>query len=385
MKIALLSEKYTPDIGGLAISAGRLSRLLSSAGHEVRVFSPGLNLPASETWILTDNGVSVTRFGPRKRVDDTLVDWFDLVVKEHRREPFDVLHAYFLPQAGFVAAYAGNYLGVPSVVSARGNDLDRAAFDPARAAHVIYALQNASAVTTNAGDLVKKAKALVNRDVTLIPNGIDVELFKPMEWNEALADALGLIEGKKKKEERRPVIGFTGEVREKKGLKALLLGYAQLNKRRPTALLIVGDVRQGEDRQTFDELQLSIPNSKIIITGYISHNDIPAYYALMDVFVHPPLRDGMPNALLEAMACEKAVVATPVGGTTEVLEDGKNGILVSVNDANILANKIRELLDNPEKRSALGKNARQSIIERFTSEKELEANLNLYRKIGISL
>jgi hypothetical protein len=50
----------------------------------------------------------VTRFGAHKRVDDTLVDWFELIVEGHTREPFDVIHAYFLPMAGFVGAYAGN-------------------------------------------------------------------------------------------------------------------------------------------------------------------------------------------------------------------------------------------------------------------------------------
>jgi hypothetical protein len=63
-------------------------------------------------------------------VDDTLLDWFERIAEEHQREPFDVLHAYFLIQAGFVAAFAGNYLALPSVVSARGNDLEHAIFDP---------------------------------------------------------------------------------------------------------------------------------------------------------------------------------------------------------------------------------------------------------------
>ena len=117
MKIALLSEKYTPDIGGLAISTERLARLLTSAGHEVRVFSPTSSLLPSEKRTLPSGGVSVTRFGARKRVDDTLVDWFELIAAEHKRNSFDVLHAYFLTQAGFVAAYTGKYLSVPSVAS----------------------------------------------------------------------------------------------------------------------------------------------------------------------------------------------------------------------------------------------------------------------------
>ena len=211
MKIALLSEKYTPDIGGLAISTGRLGHLLDSVGHKVRVFAPSPNLPASEKQTLPSNGVSVTRFGAHKRADDTLVDWFELIVEEHKREPFDLIHAYFLPQAGFVGTYAGKYLNIPSVVSIRGNDIERAAFDPSKFSHVLYALQNASAVTTNASELAKKAKAFIDRDIHLIPNGIDTERFKPMERNEMLAEAIGLEVGS-------AVIGFVGELREKKGL-----------------------------------------------------------------------------------------------------------------------------------------------------------------------
>ena len=80
MKIALISEKYTPDIGGLAISTGRLAHLLSSVGCEPRVFAPSSNLLPSEKQTRPTNGISVTRFGAHKRVDDTLVDWFELIV-----------------------------------------------------------------------------------------------------------------------------------------------------------------------------------------------------------------------------------------------------------------------------------------------------------------
>jgi len=406
MKIALLSEKYTPDIGGLAISTGRLGHLLSSTGHAVRVFAPTSNLPPSEKQTLPSSGVSVTRFGAHKRVDDTLVDWFELIVEEHKREPFDVLHAYFLPQAGFVAAYAGKYLNIPSVVSIRGNDIERAAFDPSKFSHVMYALRNASAVTTNASELVKKAKAFIDRDVSLIPNGIDVRLFKPMERNEGLVEALGItnyvtLSGAKglidnlrdssvalnglPQSDMLPIIGFAGELREKKGLKTLLSAYAQVNKKQAITLLIVGEVRAGEDKKSFDEFRLSNPEYRIIVTGTISHKDMPAYYALMDVFVHPSLRDGMPNALLEAMACEKAVIATPVGGTTDVIEDGKNGVLVNVNDAQALAESILQLLSQPENRRSMSKSAREAVIRRFTPEKELEANLQVYKSLGLKI
>jgi len=412
MNIALLTEKYTPDIGGLAISTERLARRLTPAGHAVRVFCPTPNLLPSEKRTLSHNGVSVTRFGAHKRVDDTLVDWFELIVAEHKREPFDVLHAYFLTQAGFVATYAGKYLNVPSVVSIRGNDIERAAFDPSRFSHTIYALENASAVTTNASVLAKKAKAFHDREIFLIPNGVDTEHFKPTEKNLLLAEALGLSHGflneatlasgasagedlyhgdrdssvasTLPQSDMIPVIGFVGELREKKGLKTLLDAYAIVSKKnRPVALLIVGEVRAGEDRQFFDEFRAANPNLQIIVTGYISPKSLPTYYSLIDVFVHPSLRDGMPNAILEAMACEKAVVATAVGGVSDVIKHRENGLTFPVNDAESLSEATSELLIDQALRVRLGKSAREIIQREFTLQKELDANLNIYETLRI--
>jgi glycosyltransferase involved in cell wall biosynthesis len=376
MNIALLSEKYTPDIGGLAISTERLAKLLSSAGHRVRVFCPSPSLSTSEGRTLTQNGISILRFGTHKRVEDTLLDWFERIVEGHRRQPFDLLHAYYLTKAGFVAAYAGRYLGLPSVVSIRGNDIERGTFDPSQVSHLLFALQHASAVTTNASLLRVKAKVLVDRDIVLIPNGVDTEHFKPLQRNVALAQALGIADEPR-------IIGFVGELREKKGLTTLLSAYAQVVKTQPAALLIVGDIRAGEDQRIFDEFKSSIPYSKITVTGYVSNSDLPSYYSLMDVVVHPSLRDGMPNVLLEAMACEQAVIATPVGGALDVIEDGKNGRMVPVNDEITLAKVIEEILSDRSQWRHLGESARRTVQQKFTYRNELEGNIAVYRNLGL--
>lgn len=392
MKIALLSEKYTPDIGGLAISTGRLGDLLASAGHDVRLFAPSPNLPATIKQSHRSGNISIKRFGTHKRVDDTLVDWFELIAEEHQREPFDVIHAYFLPMAGFVGAYAGKYLGLPSVVSIRGNDIERATFDPSKFSHVMYALQNADAVTTNATVLAKKAKAFVEREIRVIPNGIDTDRFKPMEKNEMLAEAIGvdvdsgnLLSGIGEQAPRfhNYVIGFVGELREKKGLATLLSSYAQLAKKMQVSLLVVGEIRDGDDHKLFTDFRESNLEHRIIVTGHVPHKDLPSYYSLMDVFVHPSLRDGMPNAVLEAMACGKSVIATPVGGVLDVLEDGVNGFFVNVNDTQGLAEKMAEVLSQPEKREAIGRSAREAVLSHYTLEKELQANLQIYQSLGV--
>jgi glycosyltransferase involved in cell wall biosynthesis len=231
-------------------------------------------------------------------------------------------------------------------------------------------------VTTNASVLREKAKAFLDRDISLIPNGIDGELFKPLERNTILANALGF-------HDQDNIIGFVGELREKKGLSALLNAYTQVIKTLPVSLLIVGDVRAGEDRKLFEELRSSVPNAKIVVTGYVSNVDLPSYYSVMDVLVHPSLRDGMPNAVLEAMACGRTVIATGAGGVLDVLHDGKNGRLVSINDINSLSKVIQEVLSDKALQSRLGASARRTILDKFTLQNELDGNLAVYGKLGL--
>jgi glycosyltransferase involved in cell wall biosynthesis len=190
------------------------------------------------------------------------------------------------------------------------------------------------------------------------------------------------LRGRELPESKSLSLALSGNCVKKRGWQSSWMATRKLTKRISASLLIVGKVRDGEDKKFLEEFQSTNLQLPITITGHVPHKDLPAYYSLMDVFVHPSLRDGMPNALLEAMACGKPVIATPVGGAADVIEDGKNGIFINVNDANALSEKIQELLDNPEKCAALGKNARESIIGRFTPEKELQANLNVYRTIG---
>ncbi len=218
-----------------------------------------------------------------------------------------------------------------------------------------------------------------NLKVTVIPNGIDTEYFKPIPRNNTLSESLGLMK------ETSRVIGFVGELREKKGLRSLLTAYAQVNKKNPATLLIVGDICAGEDKQILEEFKLANPHARIVVTGYVSPNDLPAYYSLMNVFVHPSLRDGLSNALLEAMACEKAVIGASVGGIVDAVTDCENGKLVSTNHPNELANAINELLSDELLRMKFGSAAHQTIMDKFTLWAELDGDLSVYRYLGLKM
>ncbi len=176
MRIALLSEKYPPDPGGLAISVQRLAQMLAAAGHTVRVFAPN---DTPESRCVISGGIEVCRLPVLRRSDDTLAEWFSILATRHAAQPFDVIHTYYVTPLAFAGVYAGRSLGVPAIVSARGNDLDRAVFDPAKSAQILYALQNAAAITANSRDLIRKAQALApGRLAILIPNGVDANHFQ---------------------------------------------------------------------------------------------------------------------------------------------------------------------------------------------------------------
>lgn len=374
MKIAILSEKYPPDPGGLAVSAQRLARLLQGAGNLVEVFAPQESLQPGCTYSVQEGRVIVNRFAPQRRVDDTLADWFDLVVSRHYQQSFHVLHGFYLVQAGFVAAYAGNYLKIPSVVSTRGNDLDRSAFHPGKAAHIIYALQHSSAITANSRQLVQKAQALaLEKTVEYIPNSVDSRLFNPGERDEKLREALEL--------DNQLVIGFTGVARVKKGLATQLLAFEKIATMREVALLLIGGVRKGEDQELIDVFKKQKPALKIRVLPDISLDQMPAYYRLMDIFWMPSLRDGMPNSILEAMACERPVVGTAVGGILDLLSQPGTGCLVPAGDVSALAETTIRLLDNSEERQEIGRAARNWVCQNYSPEKELSANLQVYQRL----
>jgi glycosyltransferase involved in cell wall biosynthesis len=374
MRIVLLSETYPPDPGGLGLSVQRLAHGLSTARHQVLVLAPSGQVPPGESIVAETSGVRVQRFGQQRRSDETLADWYAALAAAHQRETFDVAHGFFVHQGGFVAVYAGRSLGLPAVVSARGNDLDKAVFEPSKAAHALYALAHAEAVTANSRDLQRKARALApGREVVLVPNGVDAERFAPAARDPGLAGSLGLDE--------RPVVGFVGEARAKKGLATLLLAFGLLAERRPAQLLLIGGVRT-DDKDTLKVFRKQHPALAIHVVDYDDPQRMPAWYNLLDVLALPSVRDGLPNALLEGMACSLAVVGTPAGGIPDVVRDGENGCLVPVNDAPALAAALDMLLADADLRARLGQAARATVQRDFTLERELALNLEIYGRIA---
>jgi glycosyltransferase involved in cell wall biosynthesis len=387
MNVSILTDRYPPDVGGLAVSTRRLAHGLTQAGHTVCVSALATSVAPGNVATSDDGDISVFRIGAHRRADDTLADWFDHVVALHAERRFDLIHAMYITQPAFVAVAAARYLGLPSVISARGNDLDRTAFGPGKFSQIVWSLQNASAITAATTDLVRKARALApGIEPHWIPNGVDTVLFSPGPRDEALASSLNLAAA--------PVIAFVGEARQKKGLTILLPAFAQLCEKlalggsqtrqeqnsQPPTLLLIGGVRK-DDEPILQVFRHQNPTLNVRVVPNVAHKELPAYYRLADVLVIPSLHDGMPNSLLEGMACERVTVASNVGGMPDVLRHGENGVLVSPGDVNTLADGLLELLIDPSRREWLGRAARVTVESEFTPAREIESNLEIYQRV----
>jgi glycosyltransferase involved in cell wall biosynthesis len=175
------------------------------------------------------------------------------------------LWGHYLAPAGFFAAWLGRMKGTPSTVSIRGNDLDRDIFPPGDFARLRWTLDNTTVVTAVSKELSRKVVAIAGRDnVMHLPNSVDHEAFKPETPCPGLRERLGIQPGEL-------VLGFCGELREKKGLQPMLAALRQVRANRPACLLVIGEVRPSQMPKVFEFTGTEpLPDHRIIVTGALA-------------------------------------------------------------------------------------------------------------------
>ncbi len=190
-----------------------------------------------------------------------------------------------------------------------------------------------------------------------IPNGYDVRRYAPRpEEGRAFRERYGIRSDAR-------VILTTAKLTRNKGHEVAIVALGQLhNSGTPLVYLVCGDGgREPELRALARSVGLPA-----VFTGLLEPSDIVAALAAADVVVHPSINEIFPNAVGEAMACARPVVAADAGGTAELLgRDGDTGLLVPPGDASALATAVRELLADPERRDRLGEAARRRIEAEF--------------------
>ena len=372
--LLLLSERFAPDLGGVARSATRTAEALSRLGVDVHVLAWTRTLPPGElNTSETDDGVTLHRLGLFSNWDFSMQHSLNVLEWLHAEHVFDAAWGHYVYPAGFMAVMFAESTGIPSTVSARGNDIDRLMFPPGDFARLTWTLDRATVVSAVSRDLIGKIDLLLDRETggVVLGNAVDAATFRRDSDDAAIAstrERLGLSE-------KDAVLGFCGELRHKKGMPFLLQALAHVNASRPARLLVIGDVRPRE-QATISTFLLDHPEltDRIVVTGHTEDTaEVVSYLQLCDVVLQPSVWDGLPNAILEAMACERIVLASDAGGIPEAITHGENGFIIPKSQLHRLGEGICELLDlSPEEQQTIGLAARQTVLNRFQSDVEAE-------------
>ncbi len=178
---------------------------------------------------------------------------------------------------------------------------------------------------------------------------------------------------------QEPVVGFVGRITKEKGIDSLISAWKQLRLTFPTIkLLLVG--RWDNDSPVTDATKTELlRNADITITGFT--RDVVPYYEQMDVFVFPSLREGFPNAPMEASSMELPIVATRAIGTNDAIIDGLTGTLVDPNSPRDLATAITRYLENSPLGKKHGEAGRERVVKNFSQDFVWQAFCKFYRDI----
>ncbi len=298
------------------------------------------------------------------------------------REKPDIVHTH-TAKAGAIGRIAAWLAGVPIIIHTFHGHVFHDYFGKVKTWLFIQFEQWLAKITTciivisrsQKYDIVTKFRISNKKKVITIPLGLELERFLLIDKDTFhLKNELGISRNEF-------LIGIVGRIVPIKNHELLLKVIKLLREQQlPVHLCIVGD---GELR---NELIQSAQEKNILnythFTGW--RLDMEKIYSGMDLLALSSLNEGTPVAIIEAMASQVPVVATAVGGVPDLISDGETGLLSAPNDANDLAEKIRQILVNPEMTTKIIKKARESVEKNYHYRRLINDIQNIYEKLIIA-
>ena len=283
-----------------------------------------------------------------------------------RQQRVDVLHAYLL-RANLVGTVSARLARVPVVMGSKRGCHERRGFELVGAKIGNWASDRVMVNAEAVRDFVHANEGCPRDKMVVIPSGVDTDRFRPLPDGHFKA-RLGLLP-------ERTVVGVVTRMRVRKGVEEFIRAIGRVRETRPDVhAVIVGEVSLDESLQALvHTLKLE---DHLTLLG--RRSDMPEVLSAFDVFVLSSHDEGMSNAILEAMAMEKPVVATDVGGTGEVVRHGQSGLLVPPKDPAALAGAISEVLAQPARATEMGLLGRHVVEEGFSAHAMVRHMEQLY-------
>ena len=225
----------------------------------------------------------------------------------------------------------------------------------------------ATVITSNPDDqrAVARDQAITRDSIRVVPPGVDTRTFEfDSDARTRWRDAWGI---------QNTVIAAAGRFTSGKGLATLIDAFARLRGSNVDATLVLAGNGPERDACIACARRLGIADH-VQFVAFVDH--MPGFLSAADVFVSCSDTESFGLSIAEAMACRRAVVATPTAGAKSLIEHGENGYLLEDHSVETLRTGSHELCDSPRARERLGKEARRSIVEQFSIDKTLSGLLN---------
>lgn len=385
MRIALVSQEYPPETakGGIGTQTYQKAHGLVKRGHQVHVVSQTTGAAVVDD----DDGVEVIRtpgFYQRMPIWTEVTGWLTysaevaaVLASLHHRAPLDLVEFPEWGGEGYVHLLNQNeHNHIPSVIHLHGpivmfgHALDWPALDSEffrqgtemektclRLADAVFSSSQCSI------DWCREHYALQKDNIPVIHTGVDTALFSPRPVPK----------------ETRPTVIFVGRITPNKGIETLLDACTRLTAEIPDLQLRV--VGRG-DPEFVGRLLQKAPPRLLDMPGFVSGSALAEQFSRAHVFAAPSVYEGGPGFVyLEAMACGLPAIGCSGSGVSEIIENGRTGLLVPPKDVDRLTGALREVLGNEPKRRALGEAARQFVLEHADREKCLDQIEQFYQEV----
>jgi glycosyltransferase involved in cell wall biosynthesis len=377
-RILLINYEFPPLGGGAGNATQNIARELSKLGTDVRVLTTRFRGQPTMSQL---DGYQIHRVRTPRRKEDRSSPFEMLMfillavpaalrVTKHWRP--DASIAFFGIPSGPVALALKTFRRIPYIVSLRGGDVPGHQPDQLATLHALtrplirVIWRHAKAVVANSEGLRSLAlRTAKGHDVCVIPNGVDTALFCPPESAPA---------------NETPILLYVGRVSEEKGLDDLINALSEL-KSTAWRLKLIGD---GPYMTTLRALITQVGlDDRVDVLGWLPREALIKHYQSADIFTFPSKHEGMPNSVLEAMACGLPVLATRIAGNEELVQDGTNGFLVAPGTPDALSAALTKMLAAPVRLSTLGAESRRIVLQSYNWQRAARDYMRLSQKVDV--
>ncbi|EKQ54507.1 MAG: glycosyltransferase [Methanobacterium sp. Maddingley MBC34] len=378
MKIAILSNNYIPHIGGAEIFAIELAKYLKNKGHEVDIITQKQS-GVKDFEIIDDvNVYRVNNIGIRGLgYFSATINMLRTLLKLDGEKSYDIVHSIAESPTSQVGTFFQKLKKKPHIITIQGGHLSKRDLDSGWNNKILkkfieWSFKNSDYLHAISLALAEESKLLGAKNVVIFPNGVNENMLN-YKSKSLIRQQLGISDNE-------IIIISLARLVPLKGIKYVIMAFSKLvEEDLNTRLIVIGEGHQKKELEKLTK-ELKI-DDKVDFKGFIPHDELPNILPAGDVFVLTPEYEGLGIVFIEALASGVPVIASPVGGIADIIEDRKNGLFVEHGDVAKLFEAMQFLISDEETRDKYRNEGITTVKEKFLWEPILSQIEGLYSKV----